>query len=416
MSRMNRKAGAFAVAALMCAAMAFGEDEKDSRFELKFAKDLPYRGGKVSIDHKFGSVTIRLGESNEVDVRASIRSSDPEFGQQIRIETSSSGEGVRITTVYPTGRWSRNHEFSYSVDYEILVPKNAPVHVMNRFGSINATDIAPSSRIENGHGSIRLTNARGPQTVLNQFGSIDLREISGDIGAKNANGSIRAEEIRGKAELTNRFGSVVLVNSRDGAVVKNSNGSVDVRQVGGATVIDNAFGSSKVREVRGNLEVDGSHSRIDVSDVRGDADVTSAFGSIDVHGVTGAATVTNANGTVRLTDVRRNATVKTTFASATLDKVQGAIDVQNQNGSISVSGAPSCQTISLRTTFSTIRVGLPASASYALNARTTFGRIHSDLPVTTTSFGGDSTVGTIGSGKCKLDLVNTNGSITIKRE
>ena len=416
MSRMNRRAGTLAAAALMCAAMAFGEDEKESRFELKFAKDLPYRGGKVSIDHKFGSVTIRQGESNEVGVRASIRSSDPEFGQQIRIETSSSGDGVRIATIYPSGRWSRNREFSYSVDYDILVPRAAPVHVTNRFGSINASNLAPASRIENGHGSIRLTNARGPQTVLNQFGSIDLRDIAGDVVAKNANGSIRAEEIRGKAELTNRFGSVVLVNSREGAVVKNSNGSVDVRQVGGAAVIDNAFGSIRIQEVRGNLEVDGSHSRIDVRDVRGDADVSSAFGTIDVRDVTGSAKVTNANGTVRLSGVRRNATVKTTFASATVSEVQGAIDVQNQNGSISVSSAPACQPISLRTTFSTIRVGVPASASYEVNARTTFGRINSDLPITTTSFGGDSTVGTIGSGKCKMDLVNSNGSITIKRE
>jgi hypothetical protein len=416
MSRMNRKTATLAVTALLCAAIAFAHDEKESRFEQKFAKDVPYRGGKVSIDHKFGSVTIRQGDSNEVGVRASIRSSDPEFGNQIRIETSSSGEGVKIVTVYPTGRWSRNRDFSYSVDYEIRVPRNAPVHVTNRFGSISASEIAPSSRIENGHGSIRLSNARGPQTVVNQFGSIDLREITGDVVAKNANGSIRAEEIRGKAELTNRFGSVVLINSREGAVVKNSNGSVDVRQVGGAAVIDNAFGTIKVQGVRGNLEVDGSHSRIDVRDVRGDADVSSAFGTIDVRDVTGSAKATNANGTVRLAGVRGNATVKTTFASAAVSNVLGAIDVQNQNGSISVSGAPACQPISLRTTFSSIHVALPASASYALNARTTFGRINSDLPITTTSFGGDSTVGTIGSGKCKMDLVNSNGSITIKKE
>jgi hypothetical protein len=49
-----------------------------------------------------------------------------------------------------------------------------------------------------------------------------------------------------------------------------------------------------------------------------------------------------------------------------------------------------------------------------LTARTSFGRINSELPVTSTGqLGGDSLNGKIGNGGCTLSLTNANGSIDI---
>jgi hypothetical protein len=61
-------------------------------------------------------------------------------------------------------------------------------------------------------------------------------------------------------------------------------------------------------------------------------------------------------------------------------------------------------------------VTLPDNAAYNVNARTSFGRIHPAVPVTTTAVTEQSIVGTIGRGGCKLDLVNANGNITIEKE
>jgi hypothetical protein len=59
-------------------------------------------------------------------------------------------------------------------------------------------------------------------------------------------------------------------------------------------------------------------------------------------------------------------------------------------------------------------VRLPESAGYNLTARTSFGRINSELPVTSTGqLGGDSLNGKIGNGGCTLSLTNANGSIDI---
>src|SRR5207245_11326183 len=99
----------------------------------------------------------------------------------------------------------------------------------------------------------------------------------------------------------------------------------------------------------------------------------------------------------------------------TLESIGGRITVHNQNGAISVTAMrpPSgCRDISLKTSFSSIRVRVPDGLGYNLTARTSFGRISSELPITSTgSIGGDSLSGTIVSGGCQLQLTDSNGRI-----
>ncbi|HET8799483.1 MAG TPA: hypothetical protein VFO89_17485, partial [Thermoanaerobaculia bacterium] len=66
--------------------LAAGDDD---RFELKFGKDVPLRGGRVTIDHGFGDLTLRTGSGSDVQVRAVIRASDPDIGRQIRITAAA---------------------------------------------------------------------------------------------------------------------------------------------------------------------------------------------------------------------------------------------------------------------------------------------------------------------------------------
>ena len=56
------------------------------------------------------------------------------------------------------------------------------------------------------------------------------------------------------------------------------------------------------------------------------------------------------------------------------------------------------------------------NAGYDVNARTSFGHITTEIPITTTNAGEDILNGRIGNGGCKLELKTSNGGITIGRE
>jgi hypothetical protein len=110
--------------------------------------------------------------------------------------------------------------------------------------------------------------------------------------------------------------------------------------------------------------------------------------------------------------------VKTSFAPVTLDGVGGKIDVENQNGSVEVramaSGPGKCYPLSIRSSFGAIRIYLPEGAGFKVDARTSFGKIRSEMPLSVAgSMSGDELTGVIGDGKCSLILANSNGSIDL---
>jgi len=126
--------------------------------------------------------------------------------------------------------------------------------------------------------------------------------------------------------------------------------------------------------------------------------------------------VHNSNAGVKASDVRGDAIVDTSFGAVLLDGVTGAITVGNQNGAVEVTSTAkgACRPIEIHTSFSAIRLHLPGDASYRLSAKTSFGKISSALPISTSgSLSSDSISGTIGHGQCELRLTNNNGDISI---
>src|SRR6266511_1533676 len=79
MSRISK--GMAIVIAVLATALYADED----RFDLKYSRTFTYRGGRVSVDHSFGSLVVETGSGSVVNVRATIRASDPDFVKEIDI-------------------------------------------------------------------------------------------------------------------------------------------------------------------------------------------------------------------------------------------------------------------------------------------------------------------------------------------
>jgi hypothetical protein len=136
-----------------------------------------------------------------------------------------------------------------------------------------------------------------------------------------------------------------------------------------------------------------------------------------VQRVNGNLRVENSNGPVVANSISGEASAKMSFGSVTLEDVGGGITVDNQNGAVTVSEARTsakCNSVTIKTSFAPIQVRIAESGNYTVSARTSFGRINSELPITTSGqMGGDSLNGKIGSGGCTMSLTNSNGSIEI---
>jgi DUF4097 and DUF4098 domain-containing protein YvlB len=515
--------------ALLLAPITRGGQENASR---SFEKTLTLGVNQtLSLESKFGQVTIHGENGREARITATIRAQAGSQGEaeknvdEIKIEVSQDAGGIKVRTVYPEDHVIlRIHKGpSYSVDYDIAVPtdaklwvrtgfgnlevrgvqgwadienkngqlvsrdsgstklvnsfgpveargatgnvtivnNNGPVEVssvkgaldvQDRFAAITATGIDGQVTITGGNGAVELTNA-GAATISNSFGSITARNIHGSLTAKNNNGSIEVEGVQGRATLNGSFGEISFkdvsgyaeITSANGKVqggptgdevyVKTTFGEVSLEQIGGAVTVEDSNGSITAKEIKGKANFTTSFGSIDasvlrkgvkattgngqitLSDVGGDAAVKTSFGSINVQRVNGNLKLENSNGAVVVNSVNGEATAKNSFGSVTMDDVAGAITVTNQNGAVMVSEARTstgCKGVTAKTSFAPIQVRIAENNGYTVNARTSFGRISSELPLTTSGqMGGDSLNGKIGNGGCVLSLTNSNGNIEI---
>jgi hypothetical protein len=329
------------------------------------------------------------------------------------------------------------------------------LEVRNRFGSITARNIQGAATITGGNGAVTLTDAASAN-ITTSFGSVEARNIRGDLSVRDNNGNVEISNIGGAADITDSFGNVAFTEVHGRVNCTTNNGRVKGSSVmGGSVTIRDSFGNIELDTISGALDAETSNGRISVRDARGSVSLKSSFGAIeasnipkgiraitgnggisltDIGGdtfaktsfgsvltdrISGNLTVENSNGSVTARNVKGDAGVNTSFAGVTLESIGGRITVDNQNGAISVTAmrpASSCRDISLKTSFASIRVRIPEGLGYNLTARTSFGRISSELPVTSTgSIGGDTLNGTIGSGGCQLQLTDSNGSIEIAK-
>ncbi len=364
---MNRKISIL----LMGLALAFSAMAREE-YRRNFDKTVPLRAGeRVSIEHKFGDVVVQTHPQAEVVIHAEIRATGSDadeakaFADRIEIAVDPSASELFIRTRYPDGQRSHfgGRNASYSVRYDVTIPETSPLEVRNSFGAVSVTGVKANSDITASYGKVEFHDGRGVQRFENSFGGLELTNNVGDVTIQGNYGAVDVSGVTGALEVRNRFGKVTVARVTNGVTVTNGNGSIQVTDSGGPGTIRNSFGPVTIRGYHG-----------------GPLSIQSSFGGVMLDGVSGPLQVENQNGVVDATSVAR----------------------------------ASCQPIIIRTSFSTLRVRLPGDASYHVSARTSFGRVHTDFPLTLSgSISNNDINGTIGGGRCELNLTDNNGTIEI---
>lgn len=404
---------------ILLAQCVSAREEYTRTFDKSFAVQ---SGEKIWLEHKFGDIVIRARPQQEVvihaDIRISASDSDlaKQYANQVEIVVQSGGE-LSIRTKYPDTQRSFGHrDVSFSVRYDITVPETSPLVVRNSFGGISVSGIKASSEIYNSHGEIRFRDGRGTQNLQNSFASVNVAGNTGDVTIDDTNGSIEASAISGSANIRNRFASVTVTGVSNGVSITNNNGSVSVSDSGGTGSVKNSFGSVAVRNFRGDLNVTNTNGQVEALNVSGSADIRNGFGGVRVADIKGQLSVSSHNARVEGSKIGGPVNIRNSFGAVAVDGIAGAIEIHNQNGEIDAysSARGACNPITLHTSFSRLRVHLPAEANYRVFAKTSFAHVRSDFPLTVAGLLSEGEVnGTLGSGQCEMRLTNNNGSIEI---
>ncbi|MGH8288254.1 MAG: DUF4097 family beta strand repeat-containing protein [Steroidobacteraceae bacterium] len=216
---------------------------------------------------------------SQVEVRGTACASNPDWLQDLRIDTSRSGDDAALTV--RTG----NHGMTFGLfglsryaymKLSVSVPPRLAVAIDSGSGDVGAEALA-SLDFHSGSGDLKASDIAGPLALQLASGDVDARRVgsvqlrstgSGDVTVSEVHGDVHADRAgSGDLHFSDVEGSVWVGSIGSGDLhLESISRNVDVRSIGSGDVV--------VDDVGGDLKVDAAGS-----------------GDVSYHGVKGTVHV-----------------------------------------------------------------------------------------------------------------------------
>ena len=133
----------------------------------------------------------------------------------------------------------------------------------------------------------------------------------------------------------------------------------------------------------GPLRLNTSAGHVSVEGVAGNAEVTTGTGRIRIGEITGSATIKNSNGNTDIGTIGGEARVRSANGDIAVDRAVGGVNAKTANGAIRI-GEVARGSAVLETSNGDLEIGIGASTSAWLDAKTNFGQVRNALDETAT--------------------------------
>jgi hypothetical protein len=351
-------------------------------------------------------------------------------------------DGVGINIAEMTGK-----NYQYSEHYEKDVPSGSSIEIINRYGAVEVTasdedrisvDVAKTIVASNENEAEELSKEfvysiveeAGRYRVISNYNR-DQNRLRGrrfktsltvrvpkksTLSINNRYGTVEVTDLIGDQQIDNGFGATMLSRISGAVEIKSRNERVVVEDITGMTKISNEFGNVEARRVAGKLDLTHRNGNIDIEEIKGDTKVKNEFGSITAKNVQGSFAADARMTSIEVTQVENNVTIENQFQYVTLEDVKGAISVENRNGNVEIRYVePPRNNIRVKNRFGEVKLVLPASSSFSMDARTRFSSVSTDFEELNRRDGPErnSLTGQVGSGGPEILIDNANGNIHV---
>ncbi|MBI4873856.1 MAG: DUF4097 family beta strand repeat protein [Acidobacteria bacterium] len=185
-------------------------------------------GGRLSVESFNGSIEIRGGDGDAVEISGTKYAATRELLEALKIDIVSGADSVRIRTVRPSDRRG-----NLGARYVIRVPRRTELdRIDSSNGSIRVETIEGGARLKTSNGSVRVDRLKGSVEIQTSNGGVELIELSGAATLRTSNGTIRTDGVRGAFDATTSNGRIEArisePEARKPIKLSTSNGSVSL--------------------------------------------------------------------------------------------------------------------------------------------------------------------------------------------
>jgi DUF4097 and DUF4098 domain-containing protein YvlB len=277
------------------------------------------------------------------------------------------------------------------------------------FGTVDVTGSGDNQVVVNARRSVDVADpeqekefsAAAPIKVLQEGNIITIRSRS------NRQWHWKGDHIRTDAHY------VVQLPKSFNADLRTDGGSITVKVLNGELKADTAGGSLDLKAVHGPIDGHTSGGNVRLDDCEGSVKVRTNGGNIDSLGGNGSLNAETSGGAVSIRNFSGQVETASNGGRMDLQDIDGPLNARTGGGAIAAT-VTRPNDVKLETSAGAINLAIPPSAGFRIDARTSIGGVHTDLPVTVERKHEGILVGDLNGGGKSLYLRTSAGSISIK--
>lgn len=336
--------------------------EKASDSEELPATPLP-AGAHVTIANGFGNITAHAGDGNELRVgvneTASGTSEAAARDRLKKFDVVVEKKGAEYF-VHP-----KNEDSNVSADLNVELPKDVSVTTASK------------------HGDVSISGISGSVSAALKEGDVEIHAISSNVSVDVKNGNARISDISGKLRITGKGTEIDVSDIKGDATIDGEFfGPIQVRHVSGTTHFVSQKSDITLASLSGRLELDSGE--IQIADVGGAAKINSREKDIQVENVAGRLDIQDTKGNIEVT-----------YTNLPREDA----NISNDTGEVAIT--------------------LPPRSSFTISATSRSGEVRNefeDAGIQSSDDNGTGRLsGSVGSGRPKITIVTSYGTITLHK-
>src|SRR4051812_14029975 len=283
----------------------FGDDEMNDwwngpkfTFSDTLERDFP-AGSTLKITVERGTIKVSPSSDNKlhVQINKTVREDDQAKANDVNATLTPQVNTVdKVMSVDFTGsKWQRNQ-----VELVVLLPKKAPLDLMTMRGELEVRDRDGDLKLHNSRGSITLENVNGNIDLHERRGDLNAQKIGGDMNIDGANMGVNISDVTGGVTITADANDLQFSNIGKGVRYKSSRTDLELAKLDGSMNLSRE--ELRANGIVGPFRLDTRDKDIRLEDVSGSARIKNSRGAVEFRprGPFGNVEIENSRGTLRI--------------------------------------------------------------------------------------------------------------------
>lgn len=199
----------------------------------------------LNIDAGAGSLeVVGMSDSSEILVTATIRvpgrsesKARDRIASDMILTLEKDSDTARLRSYFDGNGWGFGGSPTISLD--VRMPEGMHLVIDDGSGSIDITNVRGDISVDDGSGSLNMQDVGGNVAVEDGSGTITIRGVGGDLEIDDGSGTIDIRGVAGSVVIDDGSGSIDVSDvTEDLIIVDDGSGGVDYANIGGRVQTD----------------------------------------------------------------------------------------------------------------------------------------------------------------------------------